>query len=173
MEVRAERARELGLTSEDIDWFNYFAHPEKWGDACVLWDGAFWWEYQDTPATHRHGYFVWGPDEDPKGMPASRLAYELYRGDIGEGLYGLHKCPGKTNKNLGRCVNAFHIQPGTQEENIMDRYKDLGLWACFEERHTLSPASRMRKYKIGRGLLNKLDAGEHALTRGKVKEIDV
>ena len=45
MELRVERARELGLSSKDIEWFSHFSHPEKWDAECVLWDGAFWHEY--------------------------------------------------------------------------------------------------------------------------------
>lgn len=44
-----------------------------------------------------------------------RVAYELYVGEIPEGLHILHSC------DEPACVNPDHLRVGTQQENIDDR----------------------------------------------------
>jgi hypothetical protein len=43
-----------------------------------------------------------------------RTSYRLYKGDIPDGLYVLHKC------NNRRCVNPDHLYAGTQFQNMQD-----------------------------------------------------
>ncbi len=175
MELRRDHAFELGLTQEDLEWFVHFAHPERWdADTCVLWDGSFWREYPDLGCNGNqdHGVFLWGKCD---WMTANRLSYELYRGNVAQGLYALHKCPGKTNKTRGRCVNALHIEPGTRTENLLDQWTDRGVdvMQCFRERRTLTSRQRRQKYNVSQGFLAALDTGEHPFTRDRVKVIDV
>lgn len=155
------------MSPEDVEWFNHFAHPEKWGDNCVLWDGAFWREYGGTE-NQNHGMFVWGDDDNVRVMPAHRLAYLLYRGELGD-LLALHKCPGRTNKHLGRCVNPWHIRPGSRRENYLDAYRDGSVHRqrlsyedtvqCFKERRSLSRAERAEKYGVCVRWICRLDNG--------------
>jgi len=172
--LRPGVAEELKMTLEDVEWFQHFAHPEKWGDDCVMWDGAFWHEYGGSSENHRHGMFLWGPDDDVQMMPAHRLAYLLYRGDFGD-LLALHKCPGRTNKNKGRCVNPWHITPGTPRENLIDRWndKDLDVMACFHDRRVLSIQERKRKYNVSEHILRSIDTGKCPLTTHLVKVVDL
>ena len=112
--------------------------------------------------------FLWGSDDDVQMMPAHRLAYELYRGDIGD-LLALHKCIGKTNKTLGRCVNANHIKMGTAAENWRDMIRDgtapgpplseEQVLQCFLDRKTLTVAERAAKYDAPESWVVRLDEG--------------
>lgn len=158
----------LKMSTEDVEWFNHFAHPEKWTpDACVLWDGAYWREYGGN-RNQDHGMFLWARDDDVQMMPAHRLAYLLYRGDFGH-LYALHKCPGRTNKHKGRCVNPWHIKPGSRNENLIDMYKDRSIHRqrlsydnileCFRDRRVLSQHERARKYNVPQRWVAALDNG--------------
>ncbi len=72
---------------------------------CWAWMGAL----------NERGYGVIGRGARGQGNEkAHRLAYRLYRGEIPEGKYMLHKCG-----NPG-CVNPWHLEPGTQKENMAD-----------------------------------------------------
>jgi HNH endonuclease len=55
---------------------------------------------------------------DGKNVHAHRVAYELYVGEIPQGLNVLHKC------NTPRCVNPDHLYTGTQAENIQQCVTD-------------------------------------------------
>jgi hypothetical protein len=46
--------------------------------------------------------------------PAARLAYAIYRGDIGRGLYVCHSC------DTQRCINPDHLWLGTPKQNSED-----------------------------------------------------
>lgn len=75
---------------------------------CWLWIGA----------KHSGGYgaiFV-----DGRTMPANRLSWILFKGEIPGGLMVLHNCPGGDNPN---CVNPDHLWLGTHQSNRDDCIK--------------------------------------------------
>ena len=84
----------------------FWAKVEK-TESCWLWTGAI----QPTG----YGYFA-TPDTRPgrrqRHAYAHRLAYELLRGPIPEGLTIDHLC------RVRRCVNPDHLEPVTIQENI-------------------------------------------------------
>lgn len=70
------------------------------------------------------GCWIWiGANRNPKYgsmslnakvTPAHRVSWIIYRGQIPEGLFVLHKC------DIGFCVNPNHLFLGTQQDNVDD-----------------------------------------------------
>ena len=52
----------------------------------------------------------------------NRVAYELWKGPIPDGLHVLHSCDNSL------CVNPDHLRVGTNDENVRDRH-ERGRWA--------------------------------------------
>lgn len=74
----------------------------KWQGACLVWTGS---RYKQGYGRIRIG---------GKLMRAHRVAYELLRGPIPEGLVLLHSCDNPA------CINVAHLSVGTQGDNIRD-----------------------------------------------------
>jgi hypothetical protein len=90
---------------------------EKWmpepNTGCWLWIGRT-----------RIGYGRF--DIGDKVIYAHRLAWELYRGPIPEGLHVCHDC------DTPCCVNPDHLFLGTQKDNMQDKIKKgRGNYAIF------------------------------------------
>jgi hypothetical protein len=81
------------------------------GGACWLWQGVRFIRGGYGTFTHR-----------PSGQVvrrAHRVSWELYRGDIPEGMHVLHKC------DCRLCVNPDHLFLGDQSENMADKVSKL------------------------------------------------
>jgi hypothetical protein len=52
-----------------------------------------------------------------KHMRAHRYLFELYKGNIPEGMLIRHKCDNP------RCINPDHLETGTQKDNVHDMVK--------------------------------------------------
>ena len=74
---------------------------------CWLWQGAL----TQAPDGGGYGKFWWSI-EQPHSL-AHRAAWQLYRGEIPEGMTIDHRC------NVRRCVNPAHLQVLTMRENIL------------------------------------------------------
>jgi len=85
-----------------VDKFLALIEPEPMS-GCWLWAGSF-------PACNRYGRFP----RDGKWRAAHRVAWELLRGAIPDGLCVLHKC------DVTACVNPDHLFLGTHTDNMRD-----------------------------------------------------
>lgn len=71
-------------------------------NGCINWQGSM----------ASHGYGIIG--SNGRSLYAHRIAYELAKGPIPEGLFVMHACDNP------RCVNPDHLSVGTQKDNIAD-----------------------------------------------------
>jgi HNH endonuclease len=123
-----------------------FVVPEP-NTGCWLWTGA----------QYRHGY---GAFSIRRCVPrqAHRIAWQLERGDIPEGIDVLHRC------DVPACVNPKHLWLGTVVDNMQDaskkgriatqkepeRYRQyLEAWRQIQPRGT-SPRSQRRHARMAR-----------------------
>lgn len=78
-------------------------------ETCWIWNGA-----------KNKGYGLICFKDNPH-MPAHRVSYILFRGEIPEGKLVCHNCPdGKDNPS---CVNPDHLWIGTTQQNSKDSVK--------------------------------------------------
>lgn len=81
------------------------AHPS----GCIEWGRTRRWDgYGLKAAKCADG--KWRPRQ------AHRLAWELERGPVPDGLYVMHKCDNKA------CVNVEHLELGTHQQNTRDAF---------------------------------------------------
>lgn len=71
------------------------------------------WTIDGAKDKDGYGFFVW----QGKRCGAHRVAYEITRGVVPEGLFVLHKCDNPP------CVNPNHLFLGTQLDNMRDMDK--------------------------------------------------
>lgn len=76
--------------------------------------GVGCWEWTASTRKHGYGQFMVGSKADGTHRPigAHRAAFEIYRGPIPAGLVLDHLCRNP------RCVNPWHLEPVTHEENM-------------------------------------------------------
>lgn len=99
--------RALPIRASLWERFHEKVSPEP-NSGCWIWTGA----------VKEHGYGVIGLGRRGTGTAkAHRVAYELYKGPIADGLFVLHSC------DIPSCVNPDHLRLGSQSDNMRDCVK--------------------------------------------------
>jgi len=146
----------------EIRFFNSIGKKTKNG--CILWNARL----------NKGGYGVICPNGRSKSheLLAHRVAFELLRGPIPDGLKILHTCPGGDNR---QCVNPYHLRIGTQQENIADtvlkgrtsrgenRYNSKLTDALVIEARTLHRQGVVSYYKLAKRHGVSIDAMKKAI----------
>jgi hypothetical protein len=57
---------------------------------------------------------------DKRFTTAHRASYYLFKGDIPEGMFVLHKCSEDHKLDNSKCINPDHLYLGTHEDNMRD-----------------------------------------------------
>lgn len=138
------------ITTRDGFWMQ----TGEAADGCILWLGR-----KDAKGYGRIG---WNSKQNRR---AHRVAWEMERGPIPDGLCVLHRC------DTPACVNLEHLFLGTQRENIADR---------DAKGRTVDPPSRrklsdeqvvaMRRAHAA-GLTQEALAARFGVSRGNVSKI--
>lgn len=88
---------------------------------CWIWMGKL--RSNSVGLNHRYGFTSISGKEER----AHRLSYKIFRGEIPDGLYVLHKC------DVTQCVNPDHLFLGTQKENLLDASSKGRTWRKVTE----------------------------------------
>lgn len=128
-------------------------------------DGCWEWEASKTYGGYGHLKF------NGTMQLAHRVAYQLYIGEIPDGLYVLHHCDNR------KCVNPEHLFLGTQKDNMCDRdSKGRGVIPDNSgENHGLSKLSKKQVLEIidkrARGFTTVAIAKEFGVARTTISGI--
>lgn len=125
--------------------------------------GCWWW----LGGKDYRGYGVaWVDLGNRKGNArAHRVMYEWYINEIPKGSVLRHKC------NNPSCVNPYHLEPGTQADNIADAVK-AGRH-CHKETHGCAKLTQkevdeireLAKHHTHRAIAKQFGMGKSTITR--------
>lgn len=96
-----------------------------------------------------------------RNMLAHRVAFELFKGPLPDGLQVLHHC------DVPCCVNPYHLFAGTQNDNVKDMIgKNRQFW---DKDRCRSGHERNEKNTNKWGLCRECDRERHAQRYAKIK----
>ena len=107
------------MTSPNLPLRDRFLLKVEITPGCWLWKGA---------VRQHTGYGTLRLDPTHMVL-AHRLSYELFVGDIPDGLHVCHHC------DVRHCVNPAHLFTGTRSDNMKDAY-DKGRLPHMQRLHT-------------------------------------
>lgn len=121
----------------------------KWVGECLVWFG--------NKDSNGYGRIRYG---GVANYPAHRLNYELLHGPIPDGLVLRHSCDNPA------CINVAHLDPGTQKQNIADKYERGRANHATGENHGRAKLTREQVDAIRqRYVPGKKGCGTHALAK--------
>ncbi len=77
-----------------------------------------------------------------KRILAHRLSFLLHKGEIPEGMYVLHNCPGGDNR---ACLNPDHLWLGTYKDNAKDAMKKGRLTPVWGRKKTQEEKDKIQR----------------------------
>lgn len=102
------QGKRVSLLEQFLSLVNISQDP----DACWIWIGA--------KNKGEYGKLGRKIDGKRKFFCASKVSYLLFRGQIPQGIFVCHNCPGRDNPS---CVNPKHLWLGSHSDNMKDAYK--------------------------------------------------
>lgn len=124
-------------------------------DGCWLWTGP----------RDKDGYGIF--HVDGKNIKAHRYSYELHRGPIPEGLWGLHKCDNPP------CVRPDHLYAGTHIDNVNDAVERGRVPTGDRNGSRIHPEKRPRGDQHWARQVSQMPTRGAANGRAKISESDV
>lgn len=118
--------------------------------ASVTIDENGCWIWGKSCSRNGYGSFALGGGHN---IRAHRASYEVFKGEIPDGLDVCHKC------DVRRCVNPDHLFLGTRSENILDASAKGRVSRTHQKKGTEHPSAKLDDAKV-REILRRLDAGE-------------
>ena len=103
---------------------------------CWIWTGS---------KARGYGYLSITINSIRQNIYAHRLAWELYRGPIPEGLVVRHRCPQKRKD----CCNPDHLLLGTQKENMADMVIDDTILIGERNPKSILTEEQVKQFKVG------------------------
>lgn len=121
-------------------------------DICWFWKGG------SKGNGYGHAY------QGRKGMPAHRLAYLLFVGDIPDGMDVCHKCDNRM------CVNPDHLFLGSRKENMEDA-KTKGRTYGGGRKHLKEADIQEIRQRISAGVPSHIIAAKFNITQHRLNAI--
>lgn len=93
------------------------------------------WEWNKSLTNTGYGKLI----HEGKSLISHRVSFEVFKGEIPEGLFVCHTCDNK------KCINPDHLWAGTQKDNILDAKSKGRLPIQFGRKHTQETKEKFKK----------------------------
>lgn len=118
-------------------------------NGCDINDVTGCWEWRKHRNNHGYGKLT----INGRGCYAHRLAYQLVKGDLPQGMEVMHSCDNPA------CINPEHLSAGTHSQNMKDcTYRGRAKMPAVSVRGERNGAAKLREVDI-RSIRRLLDKG--------------